>query len=113
MKFLSAASTAALVGLLVLMPAAHGEPYFKCSEGHHFTISEAENERKFCHELNALSGDPLGPNGEVLKTSRSRRYRNDGSSIAYILQLIDLAPFFRVYEKPYSVWEQCIYHDET
>ncbi|CAD6506585.1 BgTH12-07811 [Blumeria graminis f. sp. triticale] len=121
MKFLSAASTAALAGLLLLVPTAHGASYFKCSEDQNFAISALDRLIHYCDVNIAKSGDPVGPDGKACKTNRWRQFTPRGSSVEYILQLIDIAPFFRIYEKSYEdyrlnpagTWELCPYHNDT
>ena len=111
MKFLSSASTAALAFLLLLMSVALGEPHFLCSYNEKISLEGLKHDKSFCDVARAKSGDPLGPNGEFYRTRRYSLIPNSGYTTAYIVQLIDDTPTFRVYEKKDEGWELCLFRE--
>ncbi|CCU83284.1 CSEP0491 putative effector protein [Blumeria hordei DH14] len=107
MKFFSSASTAALTCLLSLVPVAHGEPYFKCTQNTIFTMAELQRDKVYFLETNAKHGDPLGPNGEAYPTHRYSMIPIRGYTTTYLFQLVDEAPTFRVFEKQSGEFYPC------
>ncbi|CAD6506461.1 BgTH12-07689 [Blumeria graminis f. sp. triticale] len=113
MKFLSAASTVALAGLLFLVPFAQGEALFKCRNGVEFPEMNLGFLQATCDLKEAKYGDPLGPNGEVYPTSRFGQMTPAGCYKDHLIQLIDNIPTYRIYQRDQGQWHQCIFQAET
>ncbi|EPQ66023.1 putative secreted effector protein [Blumeria graminis f. sp. tritici 96224] len=81
MKFLSAASTAALTCIFLLVPTALGDTVLKCGSGEIFELEEAEDYASKATPDEVLAGDPLSSSGEVRGAYHfSRTTRHNGQT---------------------------------
>ncbi|CAD6506589.1 BgTH12-07815, partial [Blumeria graminis f. sp. triticale] len=101
MKLISIASTTALAGLLLLVPAAYGDRH-QCSYGKAFSISEIQNKLEYGNFVDARPGDPTDPDGIKFYAMRFDMMPVLGVTITYLIQIVYEPPYYRFYEKTSS-----------
>ncbi|CAD6505871.1 BgTH12-06803 [Blumeria graminis f. sp. triticale] len=111
MKLLSAASTAALACLLLLAPVTLGDGYFQCSYDERFTLAYVQQKDSQCEVRHAKDDEPKGPNGELYRTTHILTTPRIGLYVYYIIQVVDDAPTYRIYENLSIEWEPCVYQE--
>ncbi|CCU79713.1 putative candidate secreted effector protein [Blumeria hordei DH14] len=107
MKFFSSATTAALAGLLLLVPAANGEQYFKCDSGKEFTMAEVVSYGK---SATAELSRTIEPSVDDYLTRISYQFEIDymiGGKYWYLVQICQSQGTYYFYELGGSYWNQC------
>ncbi|CCU79680.1 CSEP0083 putative effector protein [Blumeria hordei DH14] len=110
MKFFSSATTAALAGLLLLVPAANGEQYFKCHSGRQFTMERVRTYANYATTRLSQTIEPTVDEAETrvsfefdLLDSRNEKYY-------YLVQFSSSESTYYVFELGGTYWQPCSFH---
>ncbi|CAD6499078.1 BgTH12-04730 [Blumeria graminis f. sp. triticale] len=109
MKFLSAATNAALAGLLLLMPAVNGKFYYECKSGKNYAMSVIEVAARSATIELTHSIEPTVPQYTNCKSFKFYNYATDIGMKWYLVQDIMDPPSYRFYELHDTTWEPCVY----
>ncbi|CAD6503153.1 BgTH12-02822 [Blumeria graminis f. sp. triticale] len=108
MKFLRAATVAAMAGLLLLVPAAYGKMYYQCVSEKTFTVSAIEKYKKKASIDQVRSDDPEVITGQQCKAARFTERLQNKVKMSYLFQVVGMEPSYRLFEYNESTWQPCI-----
>ncbi|VDB96462.1 BgtE-5783 [Blumeria graminis f. sp. tritici] len=106
MKLLNTTSTAALAGLLLLMPAAFGAEYYECWDGEKFPAEQITHLASRATVGRKISNGPDVPYGQNHKTRKFTRVPS-GVITTYLIQVDKVDSSIRLFELTSSQWSAC------
>ncbi|CCU75988.1 CSEP0139 putative effector protein [Blumeria hordei DH14] len=107
MKVLLAASTAGLAAFLLLVPTAYGLHYFKCNSRRIFAYSVIVGYTDSATYEQIQAGDPHFAGGHTYGAYRFTDYLPDGSPRNYLVQMVNVNPYYRLFESSGGRWHIC------
>ncbi|CCU75671.1 unnamed protein product [Blumeria hordei] len=113
MKFLRAATAAALTGLLLLVPASYGLMTYECVSKNTIPIATIEKYEKKATVEKAKEGDPEVPRGQRCKAKRFTVRLPNRETMLYLLQVIGPQPSYQLYEYHEPKWHPCLLRQGT
>ncbi|CAD6498885.1 BgTH12-04543 [Blumeria graminis f. sp. triticale] len=107
MKFLSAASTAALTCIFLLAPTALGDLVHKCVSGETFELEEAQDYASKATLDQVLPSDPVNPSAQISGAHHFTRKTRQNENGFYLVQYVGTLRLIQLYEYGQSGWEFC------
>ncbi|SZF00639.1 unnamed protein product [Blumeria hordei] len=107
MKVLLAASTAGLAALLLLVPTAYGLHNFECESSKVFAYSVIIEYAQSATYEQIQDGDPHFAGGNTYRAYRFTDYLPDGSPRNYLVQMVNVNPYYRLFESSGGRWHIC------
>ncbi|CCU77797.1 CSEP0393 putative effector protein [Blumeria hordei DH14] len=107
MKFLSAASAAALTCIFLLVPTALGDVVHKCESGEVFELEEVQGYASNATLDQVRPGDPVNPDAQIHGTHHFSRKTKGNKDARYVVQLAGHHRLLQLYEYGQSGWQFC------
>ncbi|CCU79651.1 CSEP0085 putative effector protein [Blumeria hordei DH14] len=111
MKFFSSVTTAAMAGLLLLIPAANGS-YYECNSGQIFDISTVRIKAALATHEQSHTIEPDVPSPRERKSFAFDVVNDQYGSQWYLVQYTGTFPTYYFFELGGTDWEPCTFKAE-